>query len=255
MLFAAGLAVRQQFLPNVIQHGDQYQSRVDAALRRRRRPPAVRTGQRDAGLSPSHDHHFIGPAANYPAAGRPQEVHRQPRQPHRPSGRQGRHSGVRLGTRRLAPRPDDGARRHIRLRAFSSNSCAGRWRNGTDPSPWPLTPLTACACVSRSRQNLTRTTLQTALREQDWYLRYLLQPHDDHSLLLPTLTTHLERAVVGFQPGRISAHLPGPGRLRVPARLPQPEPTQARPARGSTLNRLTGSSPSRPPRYSSPASA
>ena len=24
-----------------------------------------------------------------------------------------------------------------------------------------------------------------ALREQNWYLRYLLQPHDDHSLLLP----------------------------------------------------------------------
>ena len=24
-----------------------------------------------------------------------------------------------------------------------------------------------------------------AIREQDWYLRYLLQPHDDHSLLLP----------------------------------------------------------------------
>ncbi len=29
-----------------------------------------------------------------------------------------------------------------------------------------------------------------ALREQDWYLRYLLQPHDDHSLLLPVNDAH-----------------------------------------------------------------
>ena len=38
-----------------------------------------------------------------------------------------------------------------------------------------------------------------ALREQDWYLRYLLQPHDDHSLLLP-LETAQERQSPDFNP-------------------------------------------------------
>ncbi len=38
-----------------------------------------------------------------------------------------------------------------------------------------------------------------ALHQQDWYLRYLLQPHDDHSLLLP-LETAQERQSPDFNP-------------------------------------------------------
>ncbi len=38
-----------------------------------------------------------------------------------------------------------------------------------------------------------------ALREQDWYLRYLLQSHDDHSLLLP-LETAQDRQSPDFNP-------------------------------------------------------
>ena len=38
-----------------------------------------------------------------------------------------------------------------------------------------------------------------ALREQHWYLRYLLQPHDDHSLLLP-IETAQERQSPDFNP-------------------------------------------------------
>ena len=41
--------------------------------------------------------------------------------------------------------------------------------------------------------------LPTALREQDWYLRYLLQPHDDHSLLLD-VDAALERESPDFNP-------------------------------------------------------
>ena len=57
-----------------------------------------------------------------------------------------------------------------------------------------------------------------AIRQEDWYLRYLrylLQPHDDHSLLLPAESVwknQLNGTHTGLQRRRVPAEFPGPGR-------------------------------------------
>ena len=184
MLFAAGLTVRQQFLPNVIPHSDSTKAVWtplyvgDDAHRlaelARAMPPSARamtvaSADRPPSTPPQAVlKEFISSLVNH--------IVRQDAQE---------------GTREFDSAHDawlhaltttDGAIHAANAQLQQLRRQVAEWHRPIAVAA--NSPYRLCLRLEEPPEP-DEDDPPAALREQDWYLRYLLQPHDDHSLLLP----------------------------------------------------------------------
>ncbi len=184
MLFAAGLAVRQQFLPNVVRQGDSTK--------------AVWTP-----LYVGDDAHRLAELASaMPASARAMTTTPADRPPTTPPQAVLREFIASL-VNQIVRQDAQGSTREFDsahdawLRALTTvdgsihAADAQLQQLRRQVADWhrPIavaanSPYRLCLRLEEPPEP-DEDDPPAALREQDWYLRYLLQPHDDHSLLLP----------------------------------------------------------------------
>ncbi len=198
MLFAAGLTVRQQFLPNVLRHGDGTK--------------AVWTP-----LYIGDDAYRLAELASaMPASARSMTTTSMDRPPTTPPQAVLKefissivNHMVRQDAKGGAPEFDSAhdAWLHALTTADGAIHADGAQMQQLrrQVAEWhrPIavaanSPYRLCLRLEEPPEP-DEDDLPAALRERDWYLRYLLQPHDDHSLLLP-VDTASERQSPDFNP-------------------------------------------------------
>ena len=198
MLFAAGLAVRQQFLPHVIRHGDGAKA-VWTPLYVG--DDAHRLAEL-ASAMPASARAMTSTSADRPPTAPPQAVlkefiaslvNRMVRQDARGSAREfdSAHDAWlhALTTTDGAVHAADPQLQQLRRQVAEWHRPIAVAAN----SPYRL-----CLRLEEPPEP-DEDDPPAALRERDWYLRYLLQPHDDHSLLLD-VDAALERQSPDFNP-------------------------------------------------------